>query len=246
MIDLGVRQATRRLIEQHEARPQHQAAGDLEKALLGMLQQIGAARQGMAEPDAEQELARPVAQRALLGARPRQRQRGAEKARDDVAPAAQHGVVEHRQGTEQTRLLEGPGDAVTRARLHAGMGQPRVVETDLAAVDQVVARHHVEQGRLAAAVGADQPVDLARLHVERHLVERDQAAEAFRDLGGAQRRHRAPRSRRPWRIAPASRSGSGATTWLSGRAGRKRASSSSTNRPKPSGVSSTTIRSSSP
>jgi len=64
----------------------------------------------------------------------------------------------------------------------AGFHPP--VEEYLAAGRAGVPGDHVEQGRLARPVGADDPEDLAAGHGEAHIVDRPQAAEALADLAG--------------------------------------------------------------
>ena len=64
-----------------------------------------------------------------------------------------------------------------------GMREQRLaVEGDRAAIAFVEPRQAVEERRLAGAVGADQAGDLPRLDAERDAVERDDAAEADRDV----------------------------------------------------------------
>ena len=66
-------------------------------------------------------------------------------------------------------------------------------EGDRTAVGLEDAGDHVEQRRLAGAVGADHAADLAGLDVERHLVHRHQAAEALGHVvEDKQRAHRPP------------------------------------------------------
>ena len=55
-------------------------------------------------------------------------------------------------------------------------------EVELARVGPVEPRDHVEERRLAGAVRADQADDLPLLDVERDVVDRDDAAEAARDV----------------------------------------------------------------
>ena len=84
--------------------------------------------------------------------------------------------------------------AMPRAATSCGF-RPRerpAVERERAAVRVVDAGEHVEQRRLARAVGPDQPVDLAVADRERHVGERLHAAEALADAFGRQQRQRSP------------------------------------------------------
>ena len=63
------------------------------------------------------------------------------------------------------------------------------VEANVAAVRRVQARDEVEDGCLAGAVGADEADDLPLRHVERDVVDGDDAAEAAREVSRLQERH---------------------------------------------------------
>ena len=67
-----------------------------------------------------------------------------------------------------------------------GPGDLLVAEVDAAGVDALVAGHHVEQGRLAGAVGPDEPSDLAGRSGQRAVGQRLHAAERLRDAFGPQ------------------------------------------------------------
>ena len=77
------------------------------------------------------------------------------------------------------------------------------LEQDVAAVRRVEPADAVEQCRLAGAVRADQPEDLAFVDRERDAVERDDAAKAHRDIADFEQR-RAP-MRAPPRQMPSAR-----------------------------------------
>jgi len=53
------------------------------------------------------------------------------------------------------------------------------LQEDLALVDVVDPGDAVEEGRLAGAVGADEPVDAPRFEGQRHAVDRGDAAESL-------------------------------------------------------------------
>ena len=86
-------------------------------------------------------------------------------------------VVEHRKVGKQCHVLERAadadlGDPVRRARQDA-----RAFHQDVAGGRLVEPGQAVEERGLAGAVRADQAEDSALVHVERHAVQRDDAAE---------------------------------------------------------------------
>src|ERR1700736_3020394 len=74
-------------------------------------------------------------------------------------------------------VLKGPGDASTCDLMTLDAAQPYAVEGYGSRAGTVDAGDRVEAGRLACAVGADQPEDLAAPDVERHRIECDEPAE---------------------------------------------------------------------
>ena len=99
-------------------------------------------------------------------------------------------IFAHREPRKDLQQLEGAADAepVEVARAHAGDGPS--VEPHLALARRQLAEDAVEQGRLAAAVGADDAEDLALAHLEGNAVDRSDAAEALLDVGDFE--HRRP------------------------------------------------------
>src|SRR2546422_1566595 len=72
------------------------------------------------------------------------------------------------------------------------------LEDDASVVGMERARHAVDERGLARAVRSDETEPLARLHLERHPVERGEAAEALHEPVHLEqrRRHQRPRRRR--------------------------------------------------
>ena len=113
---------------------------------------------------------------------------------------------------EHAELGEDRGALVAAAE--AGAGAPRLRpagdvvagEAHRAGGRRELAGEHVDQRRLAGAVGADHGMDLADVQVERDRVDRGQAAEAAAEAGGLEQRrlsHGAlPRSSAPRPIRP--------------------------------------------
>ena len=94
--------------------------------------------------------------------------------------AADAHVVEHRQVAEQREVLEGAADADVGDAVRRPAQDAAALEQDVAGARRVEPAEAVEQRRLAGAVRADQAEDLALPHVERDVVERDDAAERAR------------------------------------------------------------------
>src|SRR5260221_3345713 len=110
--------------------------------------------------------------------------------RDTAAGAVERGegdIVEQRQLAERARYLEGARYAAAADDMR---GLPRDLgpgKDDRAAARLERAGDQVEDRALARAVGADETEDLALPHLERHLVDRQEAAEALRQ--GLDREH---------------------------------------------------------
>ena len=120
-VELGQRQARRRLVEQQQARPADQRAGDLGQALLAVRQLARRLHRAIGEAD-EIEVAQGIVQRGrLLAPRPRQAER---RRRGTLAlgrEGAEQRVVEHAELRQHSRRLEGAADAVAgdAVRRHA-------------------------------------------------------------------------------------------------------------------------------
>jgi len=80
----------------------------------------------------------------------------------------------------------GAPDAARAALGGAQPGHVLAAETDHAVVGPLRAGEHVQQRRLARAVGADDPDGVARRHVDRDAVEHDERAELAADVLGAE------------------------------------------------------------
>src|SRR4029077_2517314 len=107
-----------------------------------------------------------VEQRARLGASlrllvalPRRAEDAAEGARMQPAVHADQRVLERRHGAEETDVLEGAPDAELGDLVLRQTSDLVAVEQDLARRRRVCAGEHVEERRLAGAVGPDQARD---------------------------------------------------------------------------------------
>ena len=98
-------------------------------------------------------------------------------------------VVVCAQRGDHLLLLEGPAQAPPRAGVRREAEQRLAVRVDAALGRLHEAAEHVEEGRLAGAVGTDEAAHPGR-QLERDAVERPDAAE--RDGQGAHVKHRRP------------------------------------------------------
>ena len=172
LLALVLVEAGGRLVEEQKARPHRQRAGDLDHALVA----VGQRGRGRARPaldaHARERRLRP---HGRLGA-----------ARAD-AHGGDHHVLEHAQAAEQAHPLEGPGEPGAGDLIGRPAGQVAAERQDPAAGRRQHAGDHVDQRRLARAVGADQPQDLAALEPQADAVDRAQLVEVLADLLDHQR-----------------------------------------------------------
>jgi hypothetical protein len=96
--------------------------------------------------------------------------------------AADQDVVEGRQLAEHLGVLERARDTPPRDLMRRQRAQVVAAESDPALRRTVEARDHVEHGRLAGAVGADQREDLPIADLEAEPAQRREAAEADREI----------------------------------------------------------------
>src|SRR5579875_3172334 len=93
-------------------------------------------------------------------------------------------VVAHRQAREDLVDLEALGDAALADQGCAEAGDVLALELDRSGARRNDVREHVEEGRLARAVGPDDGADLAFAELERDVVDRSQAAVALGEVAG--------------------------------------------------------------
>ncbi len=106
------------------------------------------------------------------------------------AVLAKTDVVERRHVLEEPDVLEGARDPKRRDLVRFGARDLAVLEDDAAARRWEDAGDPVEESGLSRTVRTDEGEDLALLDVECHVVDRDEAAEAFRDVVDPQDRWR--------------------------------------------------------
>ena len=112
---------------------------------------------------------------------------------EQPAPAAsplqrdQH-VLLDREPPEHLLALERAPDALPRPPRRAPTGDVATAVDHTPARRRPQPREHVEQGGLARAVRSDESEDLARTHLDRHVVQRHHAPEADRHVDRVQHR----------------------------------------------------------
>jgi len=99
-----------------------------------------------------------------------------------------HDVLEHGQPVEQCYILKRAADPDARDFMarHRQDGLP--LEQHIALAGLVEPAEDIEKRGLPGAVGADQPGDLAALHIERYVIERHHAAKPHANSAHAKQR----------------------------------------------------------
>src|SRR6185312_18480 len=134
------------------------------------------------------QLAGALVERVFLARRDRKGERIVDEARARAAMAADQDVAAYRHGAKQREILERTADAERRDRMLWHADDRLSLEADVARLHGIEAGQAVEQGRLAGAVGADQPANLALRDVETDLIERNDTAETDGDAIDFQKR----------------------------------------------------------
>jgi hypothetical protein len=91
--------------------------------------------------------------------------------------APEHEVIEHAQAAEQRDVLERARHAQRCDRARALAGDIAAFQRDASAVRPVETGYHVEQRRLAGAVGTNDGENAALWNVDRYAIDCDNAAE---------------------------------------------------------------------
>ena len=177
-----------RLVHQQQARRVGQRHGELQPLDVA-IGEFGAGAFGL-RPEAD-----AIEQRHGLGAA--QAFDRAEQARQRAVVRQQRHlhVLDHGHGIERRGDLEGAADAepIDLARAHAG--DLDVAEFDAADIGLRLAVEHVEAGRLAGAVGADEREHLAFVETERHAAHGMHAAVGFHQVANDEQAHGASSAR---------------------------------------------------
>ncbi len=186
-------QAAGRLVEEQQARPGRQGAGDLHHPLPAEGQRHRLpprrGRRRPARPARPRHSLRACASSRAVAARP---DHAREKPAARAHVRAHHDVLQHAHAREEARSLERPRDAPRRDPVGRQTGDRRSVEGDGPCGRRDAAGDQVEEGRLSRAVGADDRLHDPRRTRESHVVDDVQAAEPL--LQAADGKERGARS----------------------------------------------------
>src|SRR5690606_21556703 len=155
----------------------HEAGAELQQLLLAARELAAVEVHHVRELELLEQLDRPRARLVLVQAE---------------RHAADHQVVEGADPVEHAGHLEHAQHAQARELRGIEPQHAAAVEPHLARIGPQVAGEHVEQRRLAGAIGPDQADQLALRHVHADAVERLEAAEALADLANLEQCHHAP------------------------------------------------------
>ena len=179
LVDLGVGQPRRRLVEQQQARLRGHRPSDLDALQRAERQPCRGAQRERGETEIRQDVHRVLRQAPLLLADTDAERRGHEVDRTPTV-CPDHHVLQHGEAREQGKVLERASDTVTGDLVSVDIEQVGAVEHHDARVRFVDPGDDVEERCLAGAVRTDQPADLVFGDGERQFVERDNTTEPHR------------------------------------------------------------------
>ncbi len=180
-IDVGMGHAGGRLVEQQHLRVERERGRDLQGALLAVGELAGSGFDEARQPDVVEQRMRAVVQVAQRLVRPPEIERVAARALQREPDVLQRGELgKHR------RDLEAADQPQARDLRRLQPGDVAALEDDAPARRRQELGQQVEAGGLAGPVGADQGVDGPRAHLQRHVIDGDEAAELARQASGFQ------------------------------------------------------------
>ena len=195
--DLLVVEPRRRLVEQEEPGLAGQRPGELDALERAEGEAGGRMVRHALEPEERDQLARPAPDPLLLAPHGREPEGARHEVPAGPAVHADHDVLQDREAREQGEVLERAADPERRDPVRRGVVDRAPLELERAPLRRVEPGQAVEDGRLAGAVGADQPHDLAGGHLEGDAVEGDDAAEPHREVADREDRGTAARAPGP-------------------------------------------------
>ena len=169
---LGFGQAGGGLVQQHEARPGRQGAGDAESPLVTVREGVRGKLCLRAQRHQLEQLIRSRSRSPSAEAR-------AERGHLDV--------LAHRQLPEGAAVLEGARQPAAGAAARAPASDLPALELDRALARNVEPAEHVDERRLTGAVRADQPHHLVPVQLERHVLQRARTPSNDRETEEARR-----------------------------------------------------------
>src|SRR5215470_2995528 len=167
------------LVEEDDLRLEREGRGHVEE-LLVPLRELARQRVGLV---AKIEEGRDLERLALDAAMARQRR---EKAGSESEPRHHGGLqrLEHRELGEDLDELKAPGHAEPGQGHGADAADVSALEAHAAGAGREHAREHVDEGRLAGSIGADDGDELALADRQAHAVEGDVGAVEPAQIGG--------------------------------------------------------------
>ena len=168
-------------VQRQQLRFGSEGTGELEAALIAIGQRARLVVRELADADVLQQIQRAPADRRFLPAFAGELEHGTDDTGVGADVAPHHHVFHRRHLAEQPDVLEGPGDAGFRDLVHGARFVRLALQDEASRVGRVEAGDHVEEGRLAGSVGADQAIDLATPDLEAHVGKCLQAAETLAD-----------------------------------------------------------------
>jgi len=177
LVGLAHIEAAGRLIQQQKVRIRSQGARELDHAALPEGKRARHPRRAACEADVVDPRHCRVSNGAFFPALPRRFQTAPGELAPRTAMLAHHHVLEHAYLKKQARILK-------RARHTRLCDLVGLEPADVLSLESHAARfrleqagNHIEQSGLSGAVGADDRLDLALVHIERNVVHRDHAPE---------------------------------------------------------------------
>ena len=166
-VHLALVQAGHHLIEQDHLGAEGHGTAHFEPAPLGQRQLAGQHIGAGSQPDLLEHDIGALARVALPPV---------------VQKRADHHVLDHREGHQRLGDLERASQAALGALVGPQFVDHFALQPDLAGGGFQLPGQQVEQRRLAGSVGPDDADDLARRHIEAHVVDGGQAEEALADV----------------------------------------------------------------
>src|SRR5439155_9116568 len=111
-------------------------------------------------------------------------------------------VLEDREGLEDGAALKGPDDAAAGDDVRRQLCDVLVLEDHRSRVGGKESGHHVEEGGLARAVGADDRVEPSGLNDQIHPIDRPERAEGLSQRARSKKHRTPPSSSYPARPRP--------------------------------------------
>ena len=183
---LGCVHSGGRLVQRKQPRIGGERPRDLEAALIPVRERARQVVRVAVDADLVEQLPGAAADRGLLGAGAPRAQHRVERIGVRAYVASDHHVLERRHVRKQANVLEGARDPGLCHPMRIGRPVRMTAQLERARIGCHEAGQHVEESRLAGAVGPDQPVDLALVDLDLDARQRLQASKALVDRTGPQ------------------------------------------------------------